>query len=61
MTKRQIGILFGLAGALGVIAVIGYDILRQKPFTPIQMVALAGCVVIGMMGAALIPLGDRPA
>lgn len=61
MTKRQIGILFTLAAVLGVIAVIIYDVLRHKPVTPIQIVALAGCIGIGLMGAVLIPLGDRPA
>lgn len=61
MTKKQIGILFSLAGILGVLAVIAYDIFRQKALTPIQIVALAGCVGIFLMGATLIPLGDRPA
>jgi xanthosine utilization system XapX-like protein len=61
MTKRHIGLLFSLAGILGVIAILIYDLIRQKSITPIQVVALAGCVGVFVMGATLIPLGDRPA
>jgi 4-hydroxybenzoate polyprenyltransferase len=61
MTKKQIGILLCLVGVLGVAAVIAYDILRRKALTPVQIAALGSCVGLFVMGAALLPLGDRPA
>jgi hypothetical protein len=62
ITKRQLGLLFVAGGVLGAIGVVLLDVLRRRSdFGPTQAVALAGCVVIAVIGLTLIPLGNKEA
>ena len=64
ITKRQLGILLLLGGVLGFVAVLSVDILdvgREGGIGLAQGFALSVCVVVAVIGATLIRLGDRPA
>ncbi len=63
ITKRGLGLLFVLGGLLGLVAILGLDILRGRSldFGPTQKLVLGGCVGLIALGLTLIPLGDRPA
>ena len=62
ITKRQMGLLFLIAGIIGSVGVLALDVLRgSSDFGPTQFAALIGCAVIALIGLTLIPLGDRPA
>jgi hypothetical protein len=62
ISKRQLGILLAVAGALGFVSILAVDLLRAHGAVgPSQMLALAGCFVLGIVGLTLLPLGDRPA
>ena len=63
LTKRQLGILALAGGALGFAAALLPDLLRGTPgdIGPTQAMAMVGCVIVALIGATLIPLGDKPA
>jgi hypothetical protein len=64
ITKRQLGIgilIFGILGAIGLLAV---DFVGAGDFAgigPVQRIGLLLCIVAAIIGATLIPLGDKPA
>jgi hypothetical protein len=60
VTKRQLGAIFGLVGTVGVIGVLALDLVRGKPVSHIQLGIIGGCLALALVGAALLPLGDRP-
>jgi hypothetical protein len=63
ITKRQLGLLFIAAGILGAVGLLGLDIVRGRfgDFGPTQILAVAGCAFVVVVGLTLLPLGDRPA
>jgi hypothetical protein len=61
ITKRHLGILFSLAGAIGIVAILIWDAIRSRPISNIQWAALAGLATLLIVGLTLLPLGDRPA
>lgn len=64
MTKRQLGILFILAGLGMIVALFSADFLGASRFDgigPIQRLALAGASIAVLVGLTLLPLGNRPA
>lgn len=64
LSKRLLGLLLFLGGALGFILILGIDILdvgREGGIGPAQQVALGGCVLLALVGLSLIPLGKTPA
>jgi Zn-dependent protease with chaperone function len=64
ITKRHLGITLLAAGLLAIVGVLLVDLLGAGEFSgigPAQRWALAGAAVVALLGAGLIPLGDRPA
>ena len=64
LSKRQLGLLFLLAGAALAIGTIGVNVLglgHFNGFGPAKQLALAGAGATLLFGLSLIPLGRRPA
>lgn len=63
VTKRLLGFAMLVGGALGFIAVLAVDLQPGGAgiIGPAQAIALAGCALVAVVGATLIPLGDKPA
>ncbi len=64
MTKRQLGILFIIAGLGGALALIAVDLIGVGQFQgigPMQRLALLAAALLTLVGISLLPLGDRPA
>ncbi len=64
LTKRQLGIILSLLGALALVAILAIDALdfgRQGGIGPAQSLALAVAAITALVGLTLIPLGDAPA
>ncbi|MBE2193432.1 MAG: hypothetical protein IAE83_04585 [Anaerolinea sp.] len=63
ITKRHLGIVLFLTGAVGFGGVLLLDLLRggAGDFGPTQRLALVGCVGLALLGLSLIPYGNRPA
>jgi len=64
LSKRFLGLLLAMGGALGFIFIIGIDILdvgREGGIGPAQRTALGGCALMALIGLSLIPLGGSPA
>ena len=64
ITKRHLGIILVTAGLIAIAAILAVDLLGAGEFDglgPVQRFALAGGAFITLLGASLIPLGDRPA
>ncbi|MCC7207503.1 MAG: hypothetical protein IT323_09360 [Anaerolineae bacterium] len=63
ISKRALGVLFMLAGALAAAGILLLDRLRggAADFGPSQQLGLAGAVALVIVGLTLLPLGDRPA
>lgn len=64
MTKRQLGLLFILLGVILVAALFAADLVGASQFGgvgPMQRLALAGAIILTLVGITLWPLGDRPA
>lgn len=64
LTKRQLGWLLVLGGALGFLAIISIDLIdvgREGGIGPAQRIALGLMVGLVLLGLTLIPLGRDPA
>lgn len=64
MTKRQLGILFIIAGIAGALSLIAIDLIGAGQFQgigPMQRMALLAAGLLTLVGISLLPLGDRPA
>ena len=64
LTKRQLGIVLAILGAVGFLAILSIDLLdvgRQGGIGPAQSLALLLMAVLTLIGLSLIPLGDAPA
>jgi hypothetical protein len=63
ITKRMLGALLIVLGALAFVSIILLDALRGAlgDFGPAQLLGLAGSLGVCLVGLSLLPLGDRPA
>jgi hypothetical protein len=64
LSKRLLGVLLLVGGAaafLGILAIDLLDVGREGGIGPAQQIALAGAVLVAIVGVTLIPLGDHPA
>lgn len=64
VTKRQLGLIFIAIAIVGTIASFAYDFLGGGQFQgigPAQRTALLVAALVALVGASLLPLGDRPA
>ena len=64
ITKRQLGALLALVGAIGFVAILLIDVVdvgRQGGIGPAQRLALALMASLAIIGLTLIPRGDAPA
>jgi len=64
ITKQHLGILLLAAGLVAVAGVLAVDMLGAGQFNgigPAQRWALVASGLVVLLGATLIPLGDRPA
>lgn len=64
VTKRHLGIILLAAGLLAIAGTLFIDLLGAGEFSgigPVQRWALVGSALLALLGASLIPLGDRPA
>jgi hypothetical protein len=64
ITKRHLGIVALAAGLVAVAGVLAVDLVGAGQFSgigPAQRWALAAGGLVVLLGASLIPLGDRPA
>ncbi len=63
-TKRQLGLLLFIGGILGVLALLGLDLVgggREGGIGPAQRLAIIVMGIAAVIGLTLIPLGDDPA
>ncbi|MGJ3238876.1 MAG: hypothetical protein ACFE0Q_09245 [Anaerolineae bacterium] len=63
-TKRQLGIILLSIGGLAFIAILAIDLIgggRESGIGPAQASALVVMAGVALLGASLIPLGDKPA
>ena len=63
-SKRGLGWLLVISGGLGIIAIVGVDVLdigREGGVGPAQRIAIGLAVVMLISGLTLIPLGKDPA
>lgn len=64
LTKRQLGLLLVIGGALGFVAIIAVDVIdagREGGIGPAQRIALGLMVGLALVGLTLIPLGGKSA
>ena len=64
LTKRQLGWLLLVGGALGFCAILAVDIIdvgREGGIGPAQTVGLLSMALAALVGLSLLPLGDAPA
>jgi hypothetical protein len=64
LTKRQLGLLLVIGGALGFLAIIAIDVIdagREGGIGPAQRIALGLMGAVVLLGLTLIPLGKQPA
>lgn len=64
VSKRQLGLALLLVGVVGVIGLLALDFVgggREGGIGPAQQAALGLMALTALVGASLIPLGDRPA
>ncbi len=63
-SKRGLGWLLVISGGLGIVAILGVDVLdigREGGVGPAQRIAIGLAVVMLLIGLTLIPLGKDPA
>lgn len=64
ISKRTLGIallLGGIAATAGILAIDLLDVGREGGIGPAQAAALGASILVTIIGATLIPLGDKPA
>ncbi len=64
VTKRQLGIILLVVGVGAFVGILAIDVVgagREGGIGPAQQAALIGMAFIALLGATLIPLGDKPA
>jgi len=64
VTKRQLGIgiaLFGLIMGIAILATDWVGAGNETGIGPLQRLALVGAGALFLLGATLVPLGNRPA
>lgn len=64
VTKQQLGLLFVLAGAAGILLPFLADLTGRAEYGgigPTQRLLLIAAAGILLLGLTLLPLGDRPA
>lgn len=64
VTKRQLGIFLLVSGGIGFTIILLIDLFnagREGGIGPAQLLALVMMLIIAVVGASLIPLGDKPA
>lgn len=64
ITKRQLGTLFIALGGLGLIGLLGIDLVRVGNYGgigPMQRLGLLAAATILLVGLTLLPLGNKPA
>lgn len=64
MTKRQLGLVFIGLGILAIVGLFGMDLIGAGQFQgvgPAQKQAMLVAGVVILVGATLVPLGDKPA
>lgn len=62
LTKRHLGLLLLIGGAVAFVAILGIDVLdvgREGGIGPAQRMALGGCVLLALVGLTLIPIRDQ--
>lgn len=62
-TKRQLGIVLLIGGSLAFVVIFAMDFIgagREGGIGPAQQAALGLSALTALIGASLIPLGDRP-
>jgi len=63
LTKRHLGIMLAAAGLVAMVAILAVDLLGAGEFSgigPAQRTALVVAGLVFLLGASLIPWGDRP-
>ncbi len=63
-SKRGLGWLLVISGGLGLVGILGIDVLdigREGGIGPAQQIALGLAVLMLLIGLTLIPLGKDPA
>jgi hypothetical protein len=64
ITKRQLGTGMLIIALIGIVGLLAVDLIGAGDFQgigPAQRLGLLVCGVVALIGATLIPLGDRPA
>ena len=64
LSKRQLGMILLVGGALGFCAILAVDIVdvgREGGIGPAQTVGLLTMALAALVGLSLLPLGDAPA
>lgn len=64
VSKRQLGIVLLLIGVVGFVGILAIDLVdfgREGGIGPAQQAALGILAMVAVVGALLIPLGDKPA
>ncbi len=63
LTKRQLGLIMIIGGAALTVLMVAADVVRDQPggFGTLQTLGVLIGVVSVVIGATLLPLGDRPA
>ena len=64
VTKRQLGIVVSVVGALAAVGILGADLAdlgRWGGFGPLQRIGVGLCLLSFGVGFGLTRLGDRPA
>lgn len=64
VSKRQLGMLLLIIGGIAFIGLLLLDVIgggREGGIGPTQQIAIALSALMTLIGATLIPLGDKPA
>lgn len=64
ITKRQLGLGLLIIASIGAVGLLAVDLVGAGAFQgigPAQRLGLLVCGVLALIGATLVPLGDKPA